>query len=148
MKKLLLLLLTGVVAATLLAPPLVYAAVVNGVVQVDDIADFTQGEDKIDLDDPNPVIRLLNRLGPDPLRRDAKELDLVSPVANSDMTIRYRSVEKPRSVMGVMPAYSPMNDFHAGTGRFITDNDLTSAARSARASSAARCATRCCRWSR
>ncbi|HEY3053592.1 MAG TPA: ABC transporter permease [Thermoanaerobaculia bacterium] len=63
------------------------------------------------------------------LRRDAKEIDLVSPVANSDMTIRYRNVEKPRSVMGVMPAYSPMNDFHAGTGRFITDNDLTSAAR-------------------
>src|SRR5712691_5698870 len=63
------------------------------------------------------------------LRRDAKELDLVSPVANSDMTIRYRSVEKPRSVMGVTPAYSPMNDFHAGTGRFITDNDLSSAAR-------------------
>jgi putative ABC transport system permease protein len=63
------------------------------------------------------------------LRRDAKEIDLVSPVANSDMTIRYRNIEKPRSVMGVMPAYSPMNDFHAGTGRFITDNDLTSAAR-------------------
>jgi putative ABC transport system permease protein len=63
------------------------------------------------------------------LRRDAKELDLVSPVANSDMDIRYRTVEKPRSVMGVTPAYSPMNDFRAGTGRFITDNDLTSSAR-------------------
>jgi ABC-type antimicrobial peptide transport system permease subunit len=63
------------------------------------------------------------------LKRQAKEIDLVSPVSNSDMTIRYRNVEKPRSVMGVAPAYSPMNDFHAGTGRFITDNDLTSAAR-------------------
>src|SRR5450755_1020220 len=63
------------------------------------------------------------------LRRDAKELDLVSPVANSDMDIRYRTVEKPRSVMGVTPSYSPMNDFRPGTGRFITDNDLTSAAR-------------------
>jgi putative ABC transport system permease protein len=63
------------------------------------------------------------------LRRDAKELDLVSPVANSDMDIRYRTVEKPRSVMGVTPAYSPMNDFRPGTGRFITDNDLTSSAR-------------------
>ena len=63
------------------------------------------------------------------LRRDSKELDLVSPVANSDMTIRYRNIETPRSVMGVTPAYSPMNDFHPGTGRFITDNDLTSSAR-------------------
>jgi putative ABC transport system permease protein len=63
------------------------------------------------------------------LKRQAKEIDLVSPVSNSDMTIRYRNVEKPRSVMGVAPAYSPMNDFHAGPGRFITDNDLTSAAR-------------------
>src|SRR6266571_553914 len=63
------------------------------------------------------------------IRRDAKEIDLVSPVANSDMTIHYRNIEKPRSVMGVMPAYSPMNDCHSGSGRFITDNDLTSSAR-------------------
>jgi putative ABC transport system permease protein len=63
------------------------------------------------------------------LKRDAKEIDLVSPVASQDMVIRYRDVEKPRSVMGVMPAYSPMNDFHAGQGRFITDNDLSGAAR-------------------
>ena len=63
------------------------------------------------------------------LRRDAKEIDLVSPVAQSDMTIRYRNVENPRQVMGVMPAYSPMNDFRTDKGRFITDNDLTSAAR-------------------
>ena len=45
------------------------------------------------------------------------------------MTLRYRDIEKPRSIMGVTPAYSPMNDFHAGTGRFITDNDLATAAR-------------------
>jgi putative ABC transport system permease protein len=63
------------------------------------------------------------------LKRHAKEIDLVSPVSNDNMTIRYMNIEKPRSVMGVAPAYSPMNDFHAGTGRFITDNDLTSAAR-------------------
>jgi putative ABC transport system permease protein len=63
------------------------------------------------------------------LRRDAKNIDLVSPVSQQEMTIRYRTVEKPRSVMGVLPAYSPMNDFHAGTGRFITDNDVSSAAR-------------------
>lgn len=63
------------------------------------------------------------------LRRDAKELDLVSPVASSDLDIHYRNVQKPRSVMGVTPAYSPMNDFRPGTGRFITDNDLTSSAR-------------------
>jgi putative ABC transport system permease protein len=63
------------------------------------------------------------------LRRDAKEIDLVSPVANDNMTVRYRNVEKPRSVMGIAPAYSPMNDVHAGAGRFITDNDLLTAAR-------------------
>src|SRR3954466_6830499 len=63
------------------------------------------------------------------LKREAKEIDLVSPVANENMTLRYRDIEKPRSIMGVTPAYSPMNDFHAGQGRFITDNDLTTAAR-------------------
>ncbi len=63
------------------------------------------------------------------LRRDAKDIDLVSPVANDRMTIRYRNVEKPRSVMGIAPAYSPMNDVHAGSGRFITDNDVATAAR-------------------
>src|SRR5712671_3925820 len=63
------------------------------------------------------------------LKRDGKEIDLVSPVANENMTLRYRDVEKPRSIMGVTPAYSPMNDFHAGEGRFITDNDLATAAR-------------------
>src|SRR5436309_8707863 len=63
------------------------------------------------------------------LKREGKEIDLVSPVANENMTLRYRDVEKPRSIMGVTPAYSPMNDFHAGSGRFITDNDLATAAR-------------------
>src|SRR5437762_13613039 len=31
--------------------------------------------------------------------------------------------------MGAAPAYSPMNDFHSGRGRFISDNDVASAAR-------------------
>src|SRR5215210_4228660 len=35
----------------------------------------------------------------------AKEIDLVSPVSNMDMKISYRTIEKPRSVMGVAPAY-------------------------------------------
>lgn len=63
------------------------------------------------------------------IQRDAKEIDLVSPVATNDMTIRYRAIEKSRPVMGIAPAYAPMNDFHAGAGRFITDRDLASAAR-------------------
>jgi putative ABC transport system permease protein len=63
------------------------------------------------------------------LSRDAKEIDLVSPVSSDNMTIRYRSIEKPRNVMGVAPAYSPMNDFHAGRGRFLSDADVASAAR-------------------
>jgi putative ABC transport system permease protein len=63
------------------------------------------------------------------LRRNAKEIDLVSPVANERMQIRYRAYENSRDVMGITPAYSPMNDFHADKGRFITDGDLASAAR-------------------
>ncbi len=63
------------------------------------------------------------------LRRDAKEIDLVSPVANESALIRYRSAEHERSIMGISPAYSPMNDFHAARGRFISDNDVSSAAR-------------------
>jgi len=31
--------------------------------------------------------------------------------------------------MGIAPAYSPMNDFHAAHGRFISDTDVASAAR-------------------
>ena len=61
--------------------------------------------------------------------RQAKDIDLVSPVSSDTMTVRYRDVEKPRSIMGITPAYSPMNDCHAAEGRFITDNDLASAAR-------------------
>src|SRR5438552_3779215 len=63
------------------------------------------------------------------IQRDAKQIGLVSPVSSDSMTVRYRSVEKPRSVMGVAPAYSPMNDFHAGRGRFISDSDVATAAR-------------------
>jgi putative ABC transport system permease protein len=63
------------------------------------------------------------------LKRDAKQIDLVSPVCNDSMTIRYRDIEKPRNVMGITPAYSPMNDFRADKGRFITDGDVSSAAR-------------------
>src|SRR5947207_7122901 len=63
------------------------------------------------------------------LKRDAKHIDLVSPVCNETTTIRYRDVEKPRAIMGITPAYSPMNDFHADKGRFITDSDVAAAAR-------------------
>src|SRR6185503_378143 len=63
------------------------------------------------------------------IQRDAKQIDLVSPVSSETMTVRHGSVEKPRNVMGVAPAYSPMNDFHAGRGRFISDSDVATAAR-------------------
>jgi len=63
------------------------------------------------------------------IRRDAREIDLVSPVSQESMTVRYREIEKPRSIMGVVPAYSPMNDVHAALGRFITDSDLATGAR-------------------
>jgi putative ABC transport system permease protein len=63
------------------------------------------------------------------IKRDCPEIDLVSPVAQETLNIRYREIEKPRGIMGVVPAYSPMNDVHAGRGRFITDQDVQSAAR-------------------
>jgi putative ABC transport system permease protein len=63
------------------------------------------------------------------LKRDAKQIDLVSPVTNDNLTVRYRDIEKPRDVMGITPAYGPMNDFHADRGRFITDADVAGAAR-------------------
>ena len=63
------------------------------------------------------------------IQRNAKEIDLVSPGSQESMTVRYREIEKPRDVMGVMPAYSPMNDVHAARGRFITDSDVQTAAK-------------------
>jgi putative ABC transport system permease protein len=63
------------------------------------------------------------------LRKEAKEIDLVSPVAQSSMAVKYGNIEKKRDVMGVTPAYSPISFFHVERGRFITDMDLQSAAR-------------------
>jgi putative ABC transport system permease protein len=63
------------------------------------------------------------------LRTHAKEIDLVSPVSQDEMIIRYGSIEKKRDVMGVTPAYSPISSFHVERGRFITDTDLQTAAR-------------------
>jgi putative ABC transport system permease protein len=63
------------------------------------------------------------------IRAEAKEIDLVSPVSQDNMTIRYGSVEKKRDVMGVAPAYAPVTFFHVERGRFITDHDIQSAAR-------------------
>jgi len=63
------------------------------------------------------------------LGREAREIDLVSPMSNQQMRIRYHEIERDRSVTGVVPGYSAMNDFHAARGRFISDNDVSSAAR-------------------
>lgn len=63
------------------------------------------------------------------LRKEAKEIDLVSPVSESNMIVRYGDVEKTRNVMGVTPAYSPISFFNVEHGRFITDQDLATAAR-------------------
>jgi putative ABC transport system permease protein len=63
------------------------------------------------------------------IREEAKEIDLVSPVSQQNMNIRYAGIEKTRDVMGVTPAYSPITFFKVERGRFITDSDLTSAAR-------------------
>ena len=63
------------------------------------------------------------------IKRGCPEIDLVSPVSQESVTVRYREIEKPRDIMGVVPAYSPMNDVHAAVGRFITDQDVQTAAR-------------------
>ena len=63
------------------------------------------------------------------LRKEGTEIDLVSPVSESNMIVRYGDVEKTRNIMGVTPAYSPISFFKVEHGRFITDQDLTSAAR-------------------
>lgn len=63
------------------------------------------------------------------LKRDAKEIDLVSPMSTEQMLVRYRSVEKMRDVTGAVPAYAVMNDFHAERGRFISDQDIAGAER-------------------
>jgi putative ABC transport system permease protein len=63
------------------------------------------------------------------IREEAKEINLVSPVAQRQMVVRYGGIEKSRDVMGVTPAYSPISFFKVERGRFITDTDLTTAAR-------------------
>jgi putative ABC transport system permease protein len=63
------------------------------------------------------------------LRTEAKQLDLVSPVSEQAMILRYGEIEKRRSVMGVTPAYAPMSFHGVAHGRYITDQDLAGAAR-------------------
>lgn len=63
------------------------------------------------------------------LRAQGKEIDVVSPVSQDRMTVRYGAVEKERDVMGVTPYYSPISFFSVEHGRFITDTDLETAAR-------------------
>jgi ABC-type antimicrobial peptide transport system permease subunit len=63
------------------------------------------------------------------LRKEGKEIDLVSPVSQDQMEVSYGSVQKRRDVMGVTPAYAPITFFQAEHGRFITDTDLQTAAR-------------------
>ncbi|HEX6099820.1 MAG TPA: ABC transporter permease [Thermoanaerobaculia bacterium] len=63
------------------------------------------------------------------LRKEAKEIGLVAPVADANMIIRSGEIEKSRGVLGVTPEYSPMSFHKVGQGRFITDHDLATAAR-------------------
>jgi ABC-type antimicrobial peptide transport system permease subunit len=63
------------------------------------------------------------------VRRYAREIDLVAPMASQSTVVRFGRVEKSREISGVTPEYAPLTDFHAGTGRFLTDSDVSSAAR-------------------
>src|SRR6266446_3950029 len=53
-----------------------------------------------------------------------KDTGKISPVSSKNMTVRYRSIEKPREIMGIVPAFGPMNDVHVAKGRFISDSDV------------------------
>ena len=63
------------------------------------------------------------------LSREAKEIDLVAPASEKSVVVRYGGVEKRRNIMGVTPAYVPMSYHDVARGRFITDHDLSTAAR-------------------
>lgn len=63
------------------------------------------------------------------IQRGVPQVDLVSPMSQEEMTVRSGQSEKRWQVMGVVPAYGPMNDVHAASGRFITDNDIQAGAR-------------------
>lgn len=63
------------------------------------------------------------------LKKAAREIDLVSPVISEQATLRFGDREKSREVSGVVPAFSPMNDFKIARGRFITDSDIQGATR-------------------
>ena len=63
------------------------------------------------------------------IRRQAREIDLVAPMASQSTIVRAGRVEKTREISGVTPEYAPLTDFHAGSGRFLTDADVASAAR-------------------
>jgi len=63
------------------------------------------------------------------IKAQAPDVDLVSPVSQQQMTLSYGKLEKPHNVMGILPAYSPMNDVHVTNGRFISDQDVETAAR-------------------
>ena len=63
------------------------------------------------------------------IKAQCPDIDLVSPVSSQSMTISYEKIEKPHEVMGILPAYSPMNDVHVTNGRFISDQDVQTAAR-------------------
>ena len=63
------------------------------------------------------------------VKSQAKEIDLVSPVISEQAILRYGDREKTREISGVVPAFSPMNDFKIERGRFITDSDIQGATR-------------------
>ncbi|MFL6246050.1 MAG: ABC transporter permease [Thermoanaerobaculia bacterium] len=88
-----------------------------------------RGTGKVTLDAKALASRGLTYADAVALRTEAKEIDLVSPVSQDSMTVRYGTIEKKRDVMGVTPAYSPISTFRIEHGRFITDTDLQTAAR-------------------
>ena len=63
------------------------------------------------------------------IQKSSPDIDLVSPVTSENLTVRYQNIEKPREIMGIVPAFGPMNDVHVANGRFITDADVAGAAR-------------------
>src|SRR5256885_672072 len=63
------------------------------------------------------------------IKAQCRDISRVWPVSSQGMNISCQKVDKPHDVMGILPAYSPMNDVHFTNGRFISDQDVQSAAR-------------------
>src|SRR5258707_4137662 len=65
---------------------------------------------KVTLDAKALASKGLTYLDAQDIKAQGPDIDLVSHVSSQGMTISYQKVEKPHDGMGILPAYSPMNN--------------------------------------